>query len=155
MRDRVVLLGETAREPTDVDSLDELLFMVPRRLVQREPVSESPELAWHAYAVEYGLRARSLGLRVCAVDIPLTHNSLTMNLDRLDVANRRCCGIPSRCLARPRTGGHHRLTFRHGSRRRNPELTSVALSLAAGVGPRTFGAPREPSRLVRPERHPI
>ena len=62
--------------------------MAPRCLVQREPVSESPELAWHAYAVEYGLRARSLGLRVCAVDIPLTHNSLTMNLDRLDAANR-------------------------------------------------------------------
>lgn len=86
IRDRVVLLGEPARQPTDVDSLDELLFMIPRRLFRREPLSEAPELAWHAYAVEYGLRARSLGLRVCALDIPLTHNSLTVNLDRLDVA---------------------------------------------------------------------
>lgn len=88
VRDRVVLLGEPAREPTDVDSLDELLFMAPRRLVQSEPLSESPDLAWHAYAVEYGLRARSLGLRVCAVDIPLTHNSPTTNVDRLDIAYR-------------------------------------------------------------------
>jgi hypothetical protein len=86
VRDRVVLLGEPAGEPTDVDSLDELLFMIPRRLFRREPLSESPELAWHAYAVEYGLRVRSLGLRVCALDIPLTHNSLTVNLDRLDAA---------------------------------------------------------------------
>jgi Glycosyltransferase like family len=86
VRDRVVLLGEPVRGPTDVDSLDELLFVIPRRLVRREPLSEAPELAWHAYAVEYGLRVRSLGLRVCAVDIPLTHNSLTVNLDRLDLA---------------------------------------------------------------------
>lgn len=88
IRDRVVLLGERAAEPTDVDSLDELLFIARRRLIRKEPLSESPELAWHAYAVEYGLRARSLGLRVCALDIPLTHNSVTANLDRLDVARR-------------------------------------------------------------------
>ena len=86
IRDRVVLAGEPARKPTDVDSLDELLFMIPRRLVEREALSEVPELAWHAYAVEYGLRARSLGLRVCALDIPLTHNSLTMNVHGLHVA---------------------------------------------------------------------
>ena len=86
IRDRVILLGRPASRPSEVDSLDELLFMVPRSLIAREPLSEAPELAWHAYAVEYGLRARSLGLRVCTLDLPLTHNSLTTNLDRLDVA---------------------------------------------------------------------
>jgi Glycosyltransferase like family len=86
VRDRVVLIGEAAGEPSDVDSVDEVLFMAPRRLIEREPLSEAPELAWHAYALELGLRARSLGLRVCALDIPLTHNSLTTNLDRLDTA---------------------------------------------------------------------
>ena len=79
IRDRVLLLGAPVREPTDVDSLDEVLFIIPRHLVRREPLSEAPELAWHAYAVEYGLRARSLGLRVCAADLPLTHHSLTRN----------------------------------------------------------------------------
>lgn len=79
IRDRVLLLGSRVREPAEVDSLDEVLFMVPRRLALREPLAEARELAWHAYAVEYGLRARSLGLRVCAVDIPLTHHSLTRN----------------------------------------------------------------------------
>jgi glycosyl transferase family 2 len=86
IRDRVVLVGEAPRQPTDVASLDEVLFMIPRRLFERESLSEISELGWHAYAVEYGLRARSLGLRICAVNIPLTHNSLTLNVERLNVA---------------------------------------------------------------------
>jgi glycosyl transferase family 2 len=86
MRDRVFLLGEPTARPAVVDSVDEALFVIPRRVLEREPLTQAPELAWHAYAVEFGLRARSRGLRVCAVDIPLTHNSLTINLDRLDVA---------------------------------------------------------------------
>jgi hypothetical protein len=88
VRDRVVLLGDRAVQPTDVDSLDEVLFLAPRELIRRHPLSESPELAWHAYTVEYGLRVRSLGLRVGAADLPLTHNSMTTNLARLDVAHR-------------------------------------------------------------------
>ena len=87
MRDRAVLTGDPVVEPTDVDSVDELLFMVPRRLVMREPLTESPDMAWHAYAVEYGLRVRKLGLRVGVTYIPVTHNSLTNNLVRLDVAH--------------------------------------------------------------------
>lgn len=88
IRDRVVLLGSPISRPIDVDSLDEVLFMAPRRLLRQHPLTESPDLAWHAYAIEYGLRARSLGLRVGAAAIPVTHNSLTVNLDRLNVAHR-------------------------------------------------------------------
>ncbi|MFI5623815.1 glycosyltransferase [Nocardioides sp. NPDC051685] len=88
MRDRVVPLGRSTSVPTDVDSLDEVLFMVARSQVLREPLSESPDLAWHAYAVEYCLRMRAAGRRAAAVDIPLTHNSMTTNLARLDVAHR-------------------------------------------------------------------
>ena len=110
IRDRVLLLGEPAREPVDVDSLDELLFIIPRELVLREPLAEAAELAWHAYAVEYGLRVRSLGLRVCAVDIPLTHNSLTTNLARLDeayeaVASRYPDAMPVQASVRDRRRG--------------------------------------------------
>jgi len=86
VRDRILLLGEPAARPRAVDSVDELLFVVPRRALERMPLTEDPELAWHAYAVELGLRMRAAGLRVCAADIPVTHNSLTGNLDRLDVA---------------------------------------------------------------------
>ena len=88
MRDRVLVLGDQVAEPADVDSLDEVLFMIPRATLLAEPLSEDPELAWHAYAVEYGLRMKSRGRRVTAGDIPLTHNSLTINLARLDEAHR-------------------------------------------------------------------
>jgi hypothetical protein len=89
MRDRVVLIGESVSAPADVDSLDEVLFMIPRTVLEREPLSEHPDLAWHAYAVEYGLRMRSAGRRSAAIDLPITHNSLTINLAKLDVAHRR------------------------------------------------------------------
>jgi hypothetical protein len=83
IRDRVVLLGDRAPAPEPVDSLDEVLFMIRRDRVLAEPLTEDPDLAWHAYAVEYGLRCRDQGLRVVATDLPLTHNSLTINLARL------------------------------------------------------------------------
>jgi Glycosyltransferase like family len=86
VRDRVFLLGEPVAAPAAVDCVDELLFVIPREVLGREPLAEDPALAWHAYAVEYGLRLRAHGLRVCAVDIPLTHNSLTTNLARLEIA---------------------------------------------------------------------
>jgi hypothetical protein len=86
LRDRVVLAGEPAIRPTTVDCVDELLFMIPRCLLNRRALTEDEALAWHAYAVDYGLWARAQGMRVCAVDMPITHNSLTANVDRLDVA---------------------------------------------------------------------
>lgn len=93
IRDRVVLLGSPVTAPIEVDSLDEVLFMVPRQRIAAMPLSEEPELAWHAYAVEYGLRLRSAGLRTGAADIPLTHNSMTINLDKLDVAHRHVAAL--------------------------------------------------------------
>lgn len=89
IRDRVVPIGVTAVEPLDVDSLDEVLLLVRRERVLVERLSEDPQLAWHAYGVEYCARARAAGLRAVALDIPLTHNSLTANLKDLDLAHRR------------------------------------------------------------------
>jgi hypothetical protein len=88
IRDRIFLTGERVDRLTEVDSLDEVLFMAPRRQLLDEPLTESPDLAWHAYAVEYGLRMRRKGLRTGAADIPLTHNSLSVNLERLDEAHQ-------------------------------------------------------------------
>jgi hypothetical protein len=118
IRDRAVLLGAPVQQPADVDSVDELLFMVPRSLVLSHPLTESPDMAWHAYAVEYGLRVRRLGLRVGVTDIPLTHNSLTANLARLDVAHaavaarypemlpvRTTCGVITGQTAKGSSGG--------------------------------------------------
>jgi hypothetical protein len=151
VRDRVLLLGEPLSEPREVDSLDELLFMIPRRLVQREPLSEAPELAWHGYAVEYGLRARALGLRVCASDLPLTHNSLTVNLDRLDVAYDACAArypdaLPLRTLGGTVTapGGARRDTRLLGPHRwryrwMRESVAAHAARLVAGGGPCVLG----------------
>ncbi|CAI9398668.1 hypothetical protein [Nocardioides sp. T2.26MG-1] len=89
LRDRVELVGTSAPSPVDVDSLDEVLFLAPRALLLQHPLSEDRDLAWHAYAVEYGVRLRGLGRRVGAVDLAITHNSLTINLARLAEAHRR------------------------------------------------------------------
>lgn len=89
IRDRVVAIGIPAPTPRDIDSLDEVLFMITREQVLREPLAEDPTLAWHAYGVEYSCRVRRAGLRATAFDVPITHNSLTVNLARLDEAHRR------------------------------------------------------------------
>jgi hypothetical protein len=147
IRDRVVLIGERADEPVDVDSIDEVLFIVPRRVFDRERLSEAPEFAWHAYAVEYGLRLRQNGLRVCAVDVPLTHNSLSINTARVDAAVaeltraypdalpvRTPSGIVTRRLSARRRGG---LIGRHAWR-----LRWLRESVAAHVGRRAVKGAR-------------
>lgn len=88
LRDRVILIGCPADSPVEVDSLDEVLFMARRDDLLAAPLSEHPDLAWHAYAVEYSLRMRGAGRRAGAVDTAITHNSLTVNLARLDEAHR-------------------------------------------------------------------
>ena len=93
VRDRVVLLGRSTATPVDVDSLDEVLFVARRDDLLQQPLSEHADLAWHAYAVELGMRARAGGRRVAAVDVPLTHNSLTTNLARLDHAHALLAGM--------------------------------------------------------------
>jgi hypothetical protein len=87
MRDRVVLLGSSVTAPTRVDSVDEVLFLIPQRLWSELPLAEDAELAWHAYAVEYALRLRRRGLWTGVVEIPLTHNSLSGNLAGLGEAH--------------------------------------------------------------------
>ena len=93
MRDRVVLIGRAADGFVDVDSVDELLFMVRRQQSLQAPLSEDLNLAWHAYAVEYGARVRQSGKRVVVGRIPVTHNSLTTNLDRLTEAHAHISAI--------------------------------------------------------------
>ncbi|MGN7201881.1 glycosyltransferase [Arthrobacter sp. SAFR-044] len=92
IRDRIVLSGRQEAGLADVDSLDEVLFMVRRDQILRHALSQEPDLAWHAYAVEYGARLRSMGSRVVVANIPLTHNSLTINLDRLAEAHQWIAG---------------------------------------------------------------
>lgn len=87
LRDRTQVIGVHAPQPIEVETLDEVLFMVRRDQVLEHPLTEAPDLAWHAYAVEYSLRVTRLGLAAGAVDLAVTHNSLTINMARLDVAH--------------------------------------------------------------------
>lgn len=89
LRDRLLLLGRSSTSPTPVDSLDEVLFMATRAQLLTDPLTEDPDLAWHAYGVEYGVRVRHRGLRVGALDLAITHNSLTINLARLTEAHQQ------------------------------------------------------------------
>ena len=88
LRDRTQLIGVPAPRPVPVQTLDEVLFMIPRELVLEHPLAEDADLAWHAYGVEYSLRVTRLGLRAGAVDLAITHNSLTVNMARLDEAHQ-------------------------------------------------------------------
>ena len=143
VRDRVVLIGERVAGPVDVDAVDEVLFIVPRRAFDRERLSESPKFAWHAYAVEYGLRLRRHGLRVCAVDVPLTHNSLSINIEELSAAHaelRRAYpdGVPVRTpnrtvIRRPLDPSRGGVIRRHAWR-----LRWLRESVAAHVGRRVL-----------------
>ncbi|MBG6056118.1 hypothetical protein IWX81_002550 [Salinibacterium sp. CAN_S4] len=88
IRDRVIGLGAPAPRPRDVDSMDEVLFMITRDRWRQDPLADDARLGWHAYAVEYSARMREVGLRAVVRDVPLTHNSLSSNLRHLDVSHR-------------------------------------------------------------------
>lgn len=120
LRDRVILNGVATAVPMPVDTLDEVLFMARRQDLLDEPLSEDPQLAWHAYAVEYCLRVRRAGRLAGGIDCAITHNSLTVNLARLAEAHQHVAELypdllPVRttCGVLTRRGGR-RLTDRRG-----------------------------------------
>jgi len=143
VRDRVQLIGDAAPTPVEVDSLDEVLFMVRRELLLEHPLTQDADLAWHAYAVELGLRYADLGLKVGAVDAAITHNSLTINLARLDVAHRRVAELyPGRGVIRTTCGAvgaseppwrRSPVVRRHGWRLRWLKLSRRAWGLRRGI----------------------
>jgi hypothetical protein len=143
VRDRVALIGDHNAGPADVDAVDEVLFIVPRRVFHAERLSEVPELAWHAYAVEYGVRLRDAGLRVCGVDVPLTHNSLSVNTEHLDVAHAEIARTyphalpvrtPNGVVRSPRARRRHELMTQHTTR-----LRRLYESAHAHAGRRALG----------------
>ncbi len=140
MRDRVVRIGISAPQPVDVESLDEVLLMVPRDRVLRDPLSEDPLLAWHAYGVEYACRVRQAGERAVACDIEITHNSLTVNLARLDEAHQRVGQLHPELLPVQTTCG----TIRGGSK--VPRLVRRATT-KLGSAVRWWGESRTASQM--------
>ena len=146
VRDRVVMIGQPASPVDGVDSVDEVLFMITRERVLASPLSEQQDLAWHAYAVEYGARVRSRDLRVITADLPLTHNSMTVNLDRLAEAHQRVALLYPELTPMQTTCGVVRTTSDRGPlrtalRRRQGAATWWRDSLAATSLARAAGEP--------------
>ncbi len=146
VRDRVVMIGRPSAPPVPVDSLDEVLFMIERDRLLREPLSEHPDLAWHAYAVEYGARVRSRGLRVVSANLPLTHNSMTTNLDRLVDAHAHVARLYPGMLPMRTTCGivrdrRQRSRWRTILRRRHGAAVWMSESLTALSLARRHGGP--------------
>ena len=144
VRDRVVLIGRPSDPTTPVDSLDEVLFLVERDRMLADPISEHPDLAWHAYAVEYGARVRSQGLRVATDHLPLTHNSMTTNLHRLAEAHHTVADLYPGLLPLHTTCGvvrasQARSRWRQAWRRRHGVATWWRESLAALEHARSSG----------------
>lgn len=146
VRDRVVMIGAPSSPSVAVDSLDEVLFLVERDRLLDEPLSEHPDLAWHAYAVEYGARVRSQGLQVRTHDVVLTHNSMTTNLDRLTEAHAHVARVYPGLLPLHTTCGvvraePHRGRWSTAWRRRHGVATWARESLAATRLARAAGGP--------------
>ena len=60
--------------PTEVQTLDEAMFIIPKDIVTSHPFDESNH-SWHLYAVEYALRMHQLKKRVCVIPSFLHHSS--------------------------------------------------------------------------------
>jgi glycosyl transferase family 2 len=89
VRDRVQLMGQSSPSPSEVVNLDEVLIMGRRDVLRQNPLSEDERLAWHAYGAELCVRLRSRGFKIGAVNLEITHNSLTTDeyKARLNVAH--------------------------------------------------------------------
>lgn len=57
--------------PARVDTIDEVLMVVPRNT----PLRFEPALGWHLYGADFALQARARGLAVAAIDAPCFHHS--------------------------------------------------------------------------------
>ena len=75
--DRDRLLWKPTPLPADVDTVDEMLLVVPRVT----PLRFEPALGWHLYGADFALQAHAAGLRAVVLDVPCFHNSLRAGLD--------------------------------------------------------------------------
>jgi SAM-dependent methyltransferase len=69
--DREFLLDEAPPLPAPVDSLDELLLVVPKNT----PLRFDPRLGFHLYGTDICLTAKAAGLHAICIDAPCHHDS--------------------------------------------------------------------------------
>lgn len=62
-------------EPVEVESLDELLLIIPRHVFEKEQFSTTICRGWHLYGVEYSMRMKENGKSVMNLPMNLWHKS--------------------------------------------------------------------------------
>ncbi|MFD1562791.1 glycosyltransferase [Haloarchaeobius amylolyticus] len=67
--------GTHIESPKEVDSLDELILIVPKKVFEEERFSTSVCKGWHLYGVEYSIRMKKSGKKVVVLPLDLWHYS--------------------------------------------------------------------------------
>jgi GT2 family glycosyltransferase len=67
--------GTEISKPTEVDTLDELLLIIPQSVFNEEPFSTNLCKGWHLYGVEYCIRMKRAGASVKVLPMSLWHYS--------------------------------------------------------------------------------
>jgi hypothetical protein len=73
--DQPHLAGQTIKEPLKVQTLDECLLIVPKKVFDGLKFDEVTCDGWHLYGVDYCLMIKDLGLDVYVLPLMITHKS--------------------------------------------------------------------------------
>jgi hypothetical protein len=65
----------TIRSPEEVQTLDECLVIIPRKIFEKRQFDEKACDDWHLYAVDYSLGCRETGTRVFVLPMEVHHRS--------------------------------------------------------------------------------
>ena len=83
------MLGARIDRPEEVQTLDECLLIVPRKIFALMPFDEKVTDGWHLYGVDYCLTARAAGLKTYVLPVLTHHFSLATNYAGLFDYQRR------------------------------------------------------------------
>jgi len=80
IRDRYHVWGKPFTEPETVQTLDESVLIIPRKVFEGIQFDEENFKGWHCYGADYCLTATSQGLRNYAIPNQIYHNSPNLNI---------------------------------------------------------------------------
>jgi hypothetical protein len=83
IRDRYYYWGEPLTAPKQVQTLDESVLIIPRKVFEGIQFDEDNFKGWHCYGADYCLTAGSQGLRTYVIPNPIYHNSPNFNIEGL------------------------------------------------------------------------
>ncbi len=75
--------SNSAKNPEEVQTLDELLLIVPRQIFVKMRFDEKRFDGWHCYGADYCLSIRKKGLKAYVIPAFVYHRSLRLNVEKL------------------------------------------------------------------------